>query len=243
MAEARVPEALVYPGAPLRAVAIEVRFPALLDAVNRFAAFQRRHLAVYDRLYEASGDQDAPDGREFSRPNSLVLMGRDRAVSIARDQLAAVTYPYQGGFPGFAEWALPTLREGLGDLGVERIAAVSYRYENRIQHDTRDIEIGRLLKLSLSAPTEAEPGLQHVHLYWHQKWPGGRVQVEFEACPTVSTDELHLNITAHCSAPTGSLDEMEALVRESHRRARLTFEELITPAFREYLKKPEGGFQ
>ena len=143
MTEGREPEAVVYPSAPLRAVAIEVTFPSLLDAISRFGAFQRRHTAEFDRLYETSGDEDVlPDGREFGRPRSTVLMGRgpepERAVSIARDQLAVITYTYAMGFNGFASWGMPMLLEGLRDLSVDRIATVSYRYENRIPHDTRD---------------------------------------------------------------------------------------------------------
>ena len=240
MSEGREPEAVVYPGAPLRAVAIEVTFPALLDAVSRFGAFQRRHFADFDRLYEASGDDEdvVPDGREFSRPRSTVLMGREpreRAVTIARDQLAVITYTYSTGFAGFAKWAMPMLREGLGDLAVERVKRVSFRYENRIPHDTRKLDLGSLLRFSIPAPAEAG-AFQHVHQYWHQKWPDGIVRVEIDACPYVSGDEIHLNITAEHQARSGSLDDIEPLLREAHRRARLTFEELITPPFRDRLR-------
>src|SRR4051794_21008970 len=122
-----VPEAIVYPGAPLRAVAVEVGFRSLLDATSRFGAFQRRHFHEYNRLVETPDDGrervGRPEGREFMRPGSATLLARDRerAVSVARDQLAVIAYSYRGGFTGFVKWALPTLREGLADLGVERV--------------------------------------------------------------------------------------------------------------------------
>ena len=53
-----MPEAIVYPGAPLRAVALEVHFHPLIDAMSRFGAFQRRHRGDFSRLYETSGDGD-----------------------------------------------------------------------------------------------------------------------------------------------------------------------------------------
>jgi uncharacterized protein (TIGR04255 family) len=235
------PDAVVYPGAPLRAVAIEVRFPALLDAFSRFGAFQRRHAAAFDRVYETSEDKrhTLPDGREFERPRTAVLMGRerDRAVSLANDQLTVITYPYTAGFKGFLSWAMPMLREGLEDLGVEQVTGVSFRYENRIKHDTYNLDLASVLKLSLAAPPEAR-GMQHAHLYWHQVWPDGVVEVDLEACPQVSEEEIHLNITAYRSSRSKPMDdEMESMVREAHRMARLTFEELIAPSFRATLGK------
>ncbi len=241
MSGGREPDAVVYPGAPLRAVAIEVTFPALLDAVGRFGSFQRRHSTEFDRVYETSreGADELPDGREFSRPRSTVLMGvgsePERAVSIARDQLAVITYTYATGFAGFLAWAMPMLREGLSDLAVERITSVAYRYENRIRHDTRTLDLPSVLRLSLAAPAEAGNVQRHVHLCWHQKWPEGTVQVEVDACPHVSAEYIHLNITAYHRAREGVLGGFETLIRDAHRRARLTFEELITPSFRDRL--------
>ena len=238
----REPEVVVYPGAPLRAVAIEVGFSDLIDAVSRFGAFHRRHAADFDRIYETSADgEEMPaDGREFNRPRSTVLMGRgptpERAVSIAKDQLAVITYPYDRGYSGFLSWALPTLREGLADLDVTLIKSVAYRYENRIRHDTTKLDLSSLLRISLASPVEAGDSIRHVHLYWHQRWPEGPVQVEVDACPNVSEDFVHLNITAHRRTKTGALDELESLVRDAHRRARLTFESLVTAQLRERIQ-------
>jgi uncharacterized protein (TIGR04255 family) len=238
MQEGREPEAVVYPHAPLRAVAVEVRFSPLLDAFARFGAFQRRHNDDFGHVYEVSGDdrENLPKGREFARARSAVLMGNERAVSVATDQLAVVTYKYPQGFNGFRSWALPLLREGLGDLGVERINGVSFRYENRINHDTHRVDLGSVLKISLSPPAEALAAVRHLHLYWHQKWPKGTVEVAIEGCPHVSGDELHLDITAHCKTEPRSLDGLDALVRDAHRIARLTFEELITTSFHDSLR-------
>ena len=244
MSEGSVPE-VIYPGAPLRAVAVEVGFRPLLDAMSRFGAFQRRHLNDFNRLYETSGDdrerESLPEGREFSRPRSAVLMARDRAraVSVARNQLAVITYPYSSGFVGFMAWALPMLREGLDDLGVERITEVSYRYENRIKHDTENVDLGSILKVSLASPKEAGSTTRHLHLYWHQKWPDGTVEVDINACPSVSSEEIHLNITSHCVARSGALQDIESIAGNAHRLARLTFEGLITSRFREHLQS--GG--
>jgi hypothetical protein len=240
MSEGRVPEAVVYPGAPLRAVAIEVGFSALLDALPRFGAFQRRHLAEFGHLYETSADEreSLPDGNEFARPRTVVLMGRGRkrAVTVARDQLAIITYGYTDGFAGFMDWAMPMLREGLSDLGVERILGTSYRYENRIPHDTEKLDLGSLFRLSLATPAEAGNATRNVHMYWRQHWPEGTVEIDLDACPHTSPDEIHLNITARRAAQSGSMDEIETSVREAHRLARLTFEELITSRFRDQLR-------
>lgn len=241
MTERRDPEVLVYPGAPLRAVAIEVGFPPLLDAFPRFAKFQRRH-PEFGTLYETSADDDGdmvPDGHEFARPRTAVLMrGQERAVTVAREQLAIITYPYATGFAGFTGWALPLLREGLDDLEVGPIKRVSFKYENRIKHDVAKLDLGSIFKVAPPAPVDAKPGIRHAHLHWDQSWEGGSVAVEIHCCELVSTDEVHLNITAHRRAVSGNLDEIESLVHEAHRRARLTFEELITPAFRDRLKSP-----
>lgn len=242
MTDRRDPEAVVYPGAPLRAVAIEVGFPPLLDAFPRFAKFQRRHHERFNGLLETSTDdtdgESVPDGHEFARPRTAVLMGQDSAVTIAKDQLAVITYQYATGFSGFLKWAMPLMREGFDDLGVDRITRVSFRYENRIKHDTAKLDLGSIIKISLPAPGEAARAVRHVHLHWDQVWEGGKVTVEIHGCGGVSPDEIHMNITAHQRATSGGLDEIEGLTREAHRRARLTFEELITSAFRERLQSP-----
>lgn len=239
MTQKVAPDHVVYPGAPLRAVAIEVRFPALLDAFSRFGAFQRRHTADFDQVYETSEDKRhaLPEGREFERPRTAVLMGRarDRAVSLANDQLTIITYPYRAGFTGFCSWAMPMVREGLVDLGVEQLTGVNFRYENRIKHDTKNLDLGSLLRLSVAAPTETKR-TQHLHLYLHQIWSEGVVEIELDACPQVSEEEIHLNITAHLKTRAKPLAEIEGMVQEAHRMARLTFEELITPAFRAALE-------
>lgn len=113
---------------------------------------------------------------------------------------------------------------------------VAYRHENRIQHDTRNQRLGSLFNLSFASPKEAGPTTRNVHLNWRQKWPEGSVAVDLDACSHMSPDEVHLNITAHCSAGTGALYELDSMVRTAHRLARLTFEELITPRFREQLR-------
>jgi uncharacterized protein (TIGR04255 family) len=236
----QAPPAVVYPGAPLRAVAIEVSFPALLDAFERFGAFQRRHLDEFN-LHETpvedkETDKSLEGGSEFARQGSLVLMSknRERAVTIARDQLAFITYPYSTGFAGFRSWAMPLLREGLADLTLDSVLGVSFRYENRIKHDTSNLDLASILRIGLPAPAEAESTIRHVHLYWHQAWAGGTVEVDVNGCPQFSAKELHLNITAYLAG--GPLAELDGLVQEAHRRARLTFEVLITSRFRDALR-------
>ena len=56
--------------------------------------------------------------------------------------------------------------------------------------------------------------------------------MSIDACPNANDEELRLNITAYLDQVT-ALDALESLAAEAHRRARLTFEELITPEFRE----------
>lgn len=244
MAEEGTPEEIVYPRAPLRAVAIEVSFRPLLDAMSTFGKFQRRHVDEFSRLYETSGDdydpEIPPDGREFMRPRSAVLMARnrERAVSVAKDQLAVITYPYTTGFKGFMTWALPMLAEGLDVLDVQHVRALSYRYENRIEHDTENLDLPSLLNVSLASPRGAESATRSVHLSWRQLHPTGYVHVSVDACPHVSETEIHFNITSTCIPPTGGRNEIEATARTAHNLARQTFEGLITPSFREQLKTP-----
>src|ERR1700727_3132493 len=90
------PEEVVYPLAPLRAVAIEVWFAPILDAFARLGAFQRRHRQEFSRLHENTGDHTEMrlDGREYERPRTALLIGRDRAVLVARDHVAAIAYAY-----------------------------------------------------------------------------------------------------------------------------------------------------
>jgi uncharacterized protein (TIGR04255 family) len=242
-AEEREPKAVIYPGAPLRAVGIEVGFPALLDALARFGAFQRRNGKTFTYLFETSGaDYERirlPEGREFEQPRSAVLISSDRsrAVSVSTDQLAAITYPYETGFGGFTEWALPTLREGLRDLEVECISRVGYRYENRIPLPDEGLDLSSLFQISLSPPREARRTTAHVHMQWHQHWDGGWVEVRLDACSGLGP-EIRLDITAHCLVPGEPADAISTVVAKAHRWARLTFEDLITPSFRDRL---QGG--
>ncbi len=234
------PAVEVYPNAPLRAVAIEARFPALLDAIPRFGVFQRRHISEYDRLYETELDDDdhltsGDDESEHRRSVMLLNRTRVRALSVARDRLTVITFSYLG-FVDFTAWAVPMLLEGLRDLGVENINRLNYRYENRIKRATREIDLGTIFRLSLSPPPGAQSATRHVHLYWHQLWSEGTVEVAIDGCSDMSADELRFNITAHHKVREQGLDGIERLAAETHRRARLTFEELITPNFREELR-------
>lgn len=238
----REPEVVIYPGAPLRAVAIEVGFaPPLLDAVSRFAAFQRRYLGDFAIVREvAEYEWEPDDGREFKRPRSTVLIDaeKQRAVTIAMDQLAVVTYPPYAGFSAFLAWALPMLIEGLRDIGANRLSRIAFRYENRIPHSREDLDLNALFSISLPRPSGALPAIRDVHLHWHQDWPQGMVEVSLDgACPAMRR-ELQLDIVASHDAQGMSLDDgLEALVREMHRRARHTFETLITDAFRNAIEK------
>ncbi len=225
----------VYAGAPLRAVAIEVGFPTLLDAVSRFGAFQRRHPEL-DRVWEAQGDPPSHDGREFARAATTVLRNDARAVSIASDRLAAVAYTYDGGFRGFKSWAMPLLVEGLACIDTPTVASVRFRYENRIEHDTRNVSLGSMFRLTLAAPPGADDLFAHLHLVWRQKWPRGSVEVELEACDLQSEDRIRLNITATTPGTSRPVGDLEQLVDDAHDRARATFEELITSSFRERLR-------
>lgn len=234
MAERRDAEAVVYPGAPLRAVAIELSFQALLDAPSRFGVFQRRHLREFSRVVEPPDDErDAGRGDERTM---LLARDRNRAVSVARNQLSAITYTYDTGFAGFTKWAEPMLKEGLGilEVPIEDVSTISYRYENRIRHKTSEVDMASLFRLSLAAPAEAGTTAKHLHLYWQQKWPAGTVEVDMTACPNVSEEVIRLNITSHVRRKDPELD---AGISNAHRMARLTFEELITPEFREQLRR------
>jgi hypothetical protein len=232
------PATVIYPGAPLRAVAVAVAFSPLLDVPSRFASFQRRHQAEFDRLYDTSGNDwdraEPPDGREFQRPRATMLMGHDRekAISVSRDSLAIITYQYGGGHNEFLAWALPMLREGLRDLDVEVVRQLSYRYENRIRRDVAKLDLGAMLQLSLAAPAEALPELGHAHLSWDQLWAGGRVSVSIDGCPYGNDEELRLNITAYLDREARA-EEIEPVALEAHRRAFLTFEGIVTPTFRD----------
>lgn len=232
MASQREPDPIVYPQAPLRAVAIELQFEPLLDAQAKFGAFQRRHRSDFSRVVEAKGDDDRP------RTGATMLMASDRsrAISVARDQVSAITYVYAHGFAGFTQWAVPLLQEGLEDLQVASLSSVSFRYENRIVHDTRAVDLSRLFRFSLAAPPEAQGTSRHVHLYWHQIWREGTVEVDLNACPSVSKSEIHLNITSHCGSAAFALIDLQSKIDDAHRIARLTFEDLITTSFRDALR-------
>lgn len=237
MPERREPEAILYPGAPLLAVAIEVSFPPLLDAFAKFGAFQRKHRDDFDEnVIESPADAEAAEGEQRSRPRTtLITRNRERAVSVSSNQLAAVTFEYRLGFSDFMPWAMTQLQDGLSILGVERIRSVSYRYENRIRADTSKVDLSNFFKLSLATPKEAAT-TQHTHLYWHQTWEEGIVKMELDACPHISKTAIHLNITARCPLKAGTVHDVDRSAREAHRMARLAFEELIAEKFKTQLK-------
>lgn len=236
MLESSVPAVEVYPGAPLRAVAIEVYFPSMLDAYARLGAFQRRH-AEFGRLVLT----EWPSRADHDHAAILFAQGQERALAVAFDHVAAVTYTYSEGFEGFRSWALPLLREALTDLEPRRIDKVRYRYENVIPlAPENDLVLEPLFKLVLPRAAGAMDSVRNLHLYWKQTWPeGGAVDVALDSCDeAVDLGTAQLHITAQCTG--GVLDQIQERVAEAHRMARGTFEALITPEYREKLRKKDG---
>lgn len=230
----------VYPGAPLRAVAMEARFAPLLDAHARFGAFQRAHAIDFDRLLFAdSGDELGPD---LDGTYDAILFSKSlaRAVGIAPDGLAVVTYDYGSGFTGFMSWALPLLQEGLRALDVPRFTSVRFRYENAIStsatNQQNGVDLAPMFRVLLPRGDGAHAAVRNVHLFWKQMWPTGSVNVALDCCSDLTgPDNADLTITGQCDGSIAASD-VEAKIREAHRIARLTFEELITPEYREKLR-------
>lgn len=230
------PGAEVYPRAPLGAVAIEVYFPPLLDAFERLGRFQRAHASEYDHLV-LPDELDTPTLRR-RRAATLVHANRHRALAVGRDMVAAVTYAYPEGYPGFVAWALPLLREVLDNLDAKLVERVRYVYENEINldHDNGDVELGSMLQLRVPRGHDSSTGLAHIHMFWTQNWPAGGVDVRLNCCDkSMEAGTLDLGIAATCGGRFAT-DALEPHIAEAHRMARATFESLITPEYREHLR-------
>lgn len=223
----------VYPGAPLRAVAVELHFPALLDTYARLGEFQRRH-SEFDRL--VFGDSSA----HIDDDSAAILFGKEkeRALAVSLDRVAAVTYTYSEGFTGFKSWALPLLLEALSDIRPAHVVRVRYRYENVIPVPSEgEVLLEPKFTIVLPRGQGAEKSVRNLHLYWKQQWPeGGAVDIALDGCADmVEPGTIQLNITAQCAG--GPIADVEERVAEAHRMARSTFEELITPEYRDFLRR------
>lgn len=236
MASANDPPSEVYPLAPLAAVAIEVHYKPLLDALDRFSAFQREHDEEYPHVVLPDDLGDVTLRRR--RVATLVHESGDRAVAIGRDLVAVVTYDYENGFPGFSSWALPVLRKALDAIQPTRLERLRYVYENEIRApDGSDLDLRSMFRIELPRDPNAEGTVHHLHLSWTQPWPTGKVHVRLDSCASsMEKGMIDLTITSDCSWPTEETD-IGNHVREAHRIARLTFEALITDAYRERLRK------
>lgn len=224
----------LYPGAPLRAVAMEVYFGGLLDAVARMGAFQRKHAGALPRLY-------APE-REPHTP--VLLLGEDRGVAVASDQVAVITYDYAKGYDELVRWGVPMLDEALDTIGVAgELARVRYRYENLVDTGREgEVDLGSLFRIGLprgsGAPGPVETG--NLHVAWRQPWPGGVVAVDLaidEEASDGGDDVLVLGIVAERQGPIARAG-LAAALAEAHEMARETFEALITDELRATLRRP-----
>ena len=234
----------LYPGAPLRAVAMEVYFSGLLDAVARMGEFQRRHARELERLYvprgagTAGGDAD----REGQRP--VMLLGDDRGLAVANDQVAVITYDYAKGFEGFGAWGLPMLGEALDTVGVlGDLTRVRFRYENLIDTGAYGtVDLGKFFRIVLPRGPGAV-GLvgSDVHLAWRQLWPNGVVSVDLSVDEDAGEDGDDVLVVSIVAERTGPIvrKELAAALGEAHEMALWTWEELITDEFRETLRRPK----
>ncbi len=223
----------LYPGAPLRAVAMEVGFEGLLDAVSRMGAFQRTHRSTFPRLFGPEGDL---------RPSCL-LLGEDRGVAVARDQVAVITYDYEKGYEELARWGVPLLGEALDTIGVRDLTLVRFRYENLVDTGGEGtVDLGRFFRLALprgpGAPGPVETA--GLHVAWRQPWALGTVSVDLamdEEASEGGDDVLVLGIVAERRGPIAR-GALAGALGEAHEMALWTFEELITDEYRETLRRP-----
>jgi hypothetical protein len=230
-AQATDPAVELYPGAPLEAVAIELTFPAVLDAHARFGSFHRKHRGEFGTVV-FPGDVEPYDGE---RPRTTLLLSdsSERAIAIGAEQIVAVAYNYKTGFAGFTSWALPLLAEAVAAIDVTPNSA-RYRYENVVTLDD-EMRFHDAFTIALPSGRGAEPQVSNVRLYWKQSWPNAcTVDVwldNFKAVAKEGTVEMNIAGNSPITADVG------AAVREAHRCARLTFESLITDTYRQKLRQ------
>ena len=232
----------LYPGAPLRAVAMEVYFPGLLDAVARLGELQRKHFQELGRLYVPR--TELAEGADLDRHRPVLLLGKDRGMAVANDQVAVITYDYAKGYDELVRWGLPMLREALDTVGVlGALTRVRFRYENLIDAGTDGtVDLGRFFRIVLPRGPGATPTVASgVHLAWRQVWPGGFVSVDLSVDDEPGDDGddvLVVSIVAERPGPLALADLEEAL-GQAHAMALWTWEELITDEFRETLRRPK----
>jgi uncharacterized protein (TIGR04255 family) len=225
------PKTEIYPRAPLRAVAIELNFKPLLDAVQRFGAFQRRHSQTFTRTRLA-------DPEESRDANLLLDEAGSRGVGISPSSLSFVTYSYDSGFEGFTEWSEPLMMEALDLLELSSFSDVAYRYENVVEMkiDQRVMSVEDILRFQMPKhPSVAASPPSTLVVTWTQSWPRGEVTVDV-GCFGEPSVHTHVDISARCKGPL-TRDELVDAIREAHRMGRLTFEEMITSDFREQLRR------
>lgn len=218
------PVAEVYPSAPLKAVAMEFYFAHLLDAQARFGNFQRRHAAVFPRVMMK--DDDDPQGAIL-----LLEESKERGVAISPTMFSIVTYRYGDGFEGFRKWAAPILEEVLQLLDIPSLTSIAYRYENviNVEGGTTAFDV---VAFQLPKAGDQRPLGRDLFMSWKQPWAAGDVTIDLGAY----NDHMHLDISARCRGPLPPGAALDAAC-EAHRAARHTFEALITPSFRDRLRR------
>jgi len=217
------PPVEVYPGAPLRAVAIELRFRRTLDAVSRMGAFQRQHPEFPRATVRDDNDSE-----------TVLMLDEtpDKGVGISPTRLAVIDYVYSDGFRGFRRWAMPLLDHALQVLDISTFSGVLYRYENLIEADATRFD--QVLNVNFPTPEFAKAGRPR-RIVWQQDWPKGDVIVYISTKPGA----LELDISSESRGPIGRSTIADA-IDEAHRMGRYAFEALITPEFRDTIRR-EGG--
>jgi len=229
------PPAEVYPGAPLQAVAMEVYFRGLLDALPRLAAWQRAHAASYEQLV-VPVDEEAANPL---RPVILISTQEKRGVAVAVNQLTTIAYDYAGGYQAFAAWGVPCLLEGLQLLEVHQATRMAFRYENVVSLPSGQLEIEQFFRILLPRPEPVGGNTGSLALAWRYPWAKGEVAVDLAIAPHPDDSKaraLLLTIVADRQRAL-AVGELEKGIDEVHRLARWTFERLITDEFRERLRK------
>ena len=236
----------VYPGAPLKAVAIEVEYAPLYDARARIAQFQRDHsdfeISAPPAQQSLFGDGKLGSAAVPTSPLLLLNSASDRALSVSATRLAVVSYEYAG-FEKFTGWAMPLLRKALEAIDPPGLRGLKYKYENVIDLpsvDDRGVDLGSMFNIDLPPSPGGTHLLANVHLFWRTLWPSGTTLVSLDCCNDSYFDgTVQLNIAGECGG-TVDLARIDVCVQEARMMARATFEHLITDAFRNRIR---GGIQ
>ena len=225
----------LYPGQKLRSVSLETYFPGSFAFAHRFPELQKNFSNDFPNLFVPNVIDGEPLAlRAFQIRNN----DASRAIAFAINQCTYVaigqSYP---GYEPFKNEASKILDKAFESCDIENFTKITYRYQNvlRIHRSKSDdpLALDKVIAFG-GAKWFYGGGLINLDLRWSQAWKD-KGSLSFEI--SEKAGELYFEIAA--TVDDVASDDREVAINEAHEKAIGTFEDMITPEYRDMISTAE----